>query len=121
MTLATPHRLTAAILALAFSLTAAQAGEVKAPATGIASWYGGTWIGKLTASGERYGAADLTAAHRSLPFGTMVRVTNLNNQHSTVVRINNRGPFIKGRMIDMSKRAATLLGMMGSGTARVKL
>jgi rare lipoprotein A len=112
--------------ALLVSLSAvAAAGEVKgdfsAARTGVASWYGGSWIGKLTANGEPYGAADMTAAHRSLPFGTMVRVTNLGNLRSTVVRINNRGPFVKGRLLDVSKKAATLLGMMGSGTARVKL
>ena len=91
------------------------------PQTGMASWYGGHWIGRLTASGERYRAADLTAAHRKLPFGTFVRVTNLNNNRSAIVRINNRGPFAKGRIIDLSKRAATDLAMLNAGTTRVRL
>ena len=106
------------LVSMSTTVTAAEVGPVR---TGIASWYGGSWIGKLTASGERYGAADMTAAHKTLPFGTLVRVTNLNNLHSAVVRINNRGPYVKGRMIDLSKRAAAAIGMVGSGTARVKL
>jgi rare lipoprotein A len=89
--------------------------------TGMASWYGGHWIGRLTANGERYRAGDLTAAHRQLPFGTFVRVTNLNNNRSAIVRINNRGPFAKGKIIDLSKRAATDLAMLSAGTTRVRL
>jgi rare lipoprotein A (peptidoglycan hydrolase) len=92
-----------------------------APQTGVASWYGGSWIGRVTASGERYRAGDLTAAHRQLPFGTFVRVTNLRNNRSAIVRINNRGPFAKGRIIDLSKRAATDLAMLNAGTTRVRL
>lgn len=88
---------------------------------GIASWYGGRWIGRGTASGERYRAGDLTAAHRKLPFGTMVRVTNLKNQRSTIVRINNRGPWGRGRIIDVSEQAATELAMKSAGTVRVRL
>jgi rare lipoprotein A len=88
-----------------------------APQTGMASWYGG----KRTASGERYHAGDLTAAHRQLPFGTFVRVTNLRNNRSAIVRINDRGPYAKGRIIDLSKRAAFDLAMIDSGTARVRL
>jgi rare lipoprotein A len=95
--------------------------ERLAPQTGVASWYGGRWIGRLTASGERYRAGDLTAAHRLLPFGTFVRVTNLRNNRSAIVRINNRGPFAKGRIIDLSKRAAADIAMLDSGTARVRL
>lgn len=89
--------------------------------TGTAAWYGGKWIGRGTASGERYAAGDLTAAHRTLPFGTMVRVTNLKNQKSVVVKINNRGPWGKGRIIDVSERAATELAFKSAGTARVRL
>ncbi len=92
-----------------------------APQTGVASWYGGKWIGRQTANGERYRAADVTAAHRRLPFGTMVLVTNLKNRKSTIVRINNRGPFAKGRIIDLSKRAAADLAMLDAGTTRVRL
>lgn len=94
---------------------------VKSAQTGMASWYGGRWIGRKTANGERYQHDDLTAAHRTLPFGTFVRVTNLRNKKSTVVRINNRGPYTKGRIIDLSKRAATSLGFIQSGVARVQL
>lgn len=70
-----------------------------------ASWYGGKFHGRLTASGERYNMHALTAAHKTLPFGTKVKVTNLRNNKSVVVRINDRGPFIKGRVIDLSKTA----------------
>lgn len=95
--------------------------KAKSAQTGMASWYGGRWIGRKTANGERYHHEDLTAAHRTLPFGTFVRVTNLRNKKSTVVRINNRGPYIKGRIIDLSKRAATHLGLISSGVARVQV
>lgn len=95
--------------------------SARATQTGVASWYGGRWIGRKTANGERYHHNDLTAAHRTLPFGTYVRVTNLRNKKSAVVRINNRGPYIKGRIIDVSKRAATSLGLISSGVARVQV
>ena len=70
--------------------------------TGKASYYGGRWIGRLTANGERYHSGDCTAAHKHLPFNTMVRVTNLRNNKSVIVRINNRGPYAKGRILDLS-------------------
>ncbi len=89
--------------------------------TGLAAWYGGKWIGKPTANGERYRSGDLTAAHRKLPFGAFVRVTNLKNQQSAIVRINNRGPSSKRFVIDVSERAATDLGFRGAGTAPVRL
>jgi rare lipoprotein A len=88
--------------------------------TGVASWYAGERNGR-TASGERFRADGLTAAHRSLRFGTLVRVTNLRNNRNVVVRITDRGPFTKGRILDLSRRAATEIGMMGSGTARVRM
>jgi rare lipoprotein A len=87
----------------------------------VASWYGPGFIGRLTASGERYTAQEMTAAHRVLPFGTLVRVTHLQNGRSVVVRINDRGPFLKGRVIDLSQAAAKRLGMIHSGIARVRL
>ena len=71
----------------------------------IASWYGGKFHGRTTASGEKYDKWAMTAAHKTLPFGTMVRVTNIVNNKSAVVRINDRGPFIKGRVIDLSQKA----------------
>jgi rare lipoprotein A len=88
---------------------------------GWASWYGPGFHGNRSASGEVYNQNQLTAAHRSLPFGTQVRVTNLNNNVSVVVRINDRGPFTRGRIIDLSTAAARVLGMIGSGVAPVKL
>ena len=72
---------------------------------GMASWYGGKFHGRTTASGEKYDKWAMTAAHKTLPFGTMVRVTNIVNNKSAVVRINDRGPFIKGRVIDLSQKA----------------
>ncbi|MEC4803055.1 MAG: septal ring lytic transglycosylase RlpA family protein [Jaaginema sp. PMC 1079.18] len=88
---------------------------------GMASWYGPGFHGRRSASGERFNQNALTAAHRTLPFGTQVRVTNLNNGQSTVVRINDRGPFSRGRVIDLSAAAARKIGMMGSGVAPVQL
>jgi len=85
---------------------------------GRASWYALT---SQTASGERMNPNALTAAHRSLPFGTKVLVENLNNGRSVVVRINDRGPFVGGRVIDLSKAAAAQIGMIGSGTAKVRI
>jgi rare lipoprotein A len=89
--------------------------------TGIASWYGPNFHGKYTANGELYDMNDLTAAHKTLPLPSIVRVTNLDNGRSIKVRVNDRGPFVKGRIIDMSKRAAQLLGFDGNGTARVRV
>jgi rare lipoprotein A len=89
--------------------------------TGIASWYGPTFYGKQTASGELFDGDGLTAAHRTLPMPVNVRVTNLDNGKSLVVRVNDRGPFAKGRIIDVSKHAAELLGFYAKGTARVRV
>lgn len=88
---------------------------------GMASWYGPGFHGRRSASGERFNQNAMTAAHRTLPFGTQVRVTNLHNGQSTVVRINDRGPFTGGRVIDLSAAAARKIGMMSSGVAPVKL
>jgi peptidoglycan lytic transglycosylase len=90
----------------------------KADQVGHASWYS---LSSETASGERMNPNELTAAHRSLPFGTKVLVENLSNGRSVVVRINDRGPFVGGRIIDLSKAAAEQIGMIGSGTAKVRL
>jgi rare lipoprotein A len=89
--------------------------------TGVASWYGGEFQGRPTASGEVFETNDMTAAHRTLPFGTNVMVTNLRNDRSVVVRINDRGPFVRGRIIDLSYAAARVLGIVGAGTAPVRL
>ena len=88
---------------------------------GMASWYGPGFHGRLTANGERYNQNGLTAAHKNLPFGTRVRVTNLNNGRSITVRINDRGPYARGRIIDLSKGAALVIGLMGSGVAPVQI
>jgi rare lipoprotein A (peptidoglycan hydrolase) len=89
--------------------------------TGEATWYGKQFHGQRTASGETFNTYDLTAAHRTLPFGTMVKVTNLENGKSVIVRINDRGPFVRGRIIDLSYAAAREIGLHKSGAARVRL
>lgn len=88
---------------------------------GEASWYGSRYQGKSTASGEPFDMNALTAAHKRLPFGTMVKVTNLANKLSLVVRINDRGPYKRGRIIDLSRRGADLLGFEHLGTAKVRV
>jgi len=89
--------------------------------TGVASWYGKKFHGKKTANGERYDMHAMSAAHKTLPLPTMVRVTNLDNGRSVVVRVNDRGPFVKSRMIDLSYAAAKALGYDKKGTARVRV
>ena len=89
--------------------------------TGIASWYGAQFHGKLTANGEDYDMNALTAAHRTLPMPSFVRVTNLENGRSLVLKVNDRGPFAKGRIIDISRRGSQLLGFQKQGTARVRV
>lgn len=89
--------------------------------TGTASYYSSTLNGALTASGETYSSGLMTAAHKTLPFQTIVRVTNVQTGRAVVVRINDRGPFVDGRIIDLSERAARDLSMIGSGTARVNV
>ena len=95
--------------------------SVVSVSTGEASWYGPGFYGNRTANGEVFRPGTLTAAHRTLPFGTKVRVTNLWNGRSAVVRINDRGPFIGHRVIDLAHGAATQLGLVASGIAQVKL
>lgn len=89
--------------------------------TGLASWYGKDFHGRLTASGEPYDMAALTAAHQTLPFGSRVRVTNLANGRSVVVTINDRGPFVDSRLIDLSHAAAKKLGILQDGVAEVRV
>lgn len=88
---------------------------------GIASWYGHPFHGQRTSNGEVYDMHAMTAAHRTLPFQTVVRVHNLDNGRKTRVRVNDRGPFVKGRIIDLSRAAADEINMVGPGTARVRL
>lgn len=86
---------------------------------GIASWYGPGFNGKKTASGERFNENDLTAAHKKLKFGTRIKVTNTRNGKTVIVRINDRGPFIKGRVLDLSKKAAIMIDMKNRGHDKV--
>ena len=113
------------LIALTSLLLSACASQSLSPggysAEGKASYYGARHHGNKTASGERFDQHALTAAHRSLPFGTRVRVTNLRNDKQVVVRINDRGPFAKGRVIDLSRAAAAAIGLVQSGTAQVVL
>ena len=89
--------------------------------TGLASWYGAKHHGKRTASGEIFDQKKFTAAHRTLPWGSIVKVTNLDNGKSVEVRINDRGPFTKGRIIDLSRAAARAVGMLESGVSPVRM
>jgi rare lipoprotein A len=106
----------AALFTVGMGLVSASDTQAKGTGCGGASWYALT---SKTASGERMNAARLTAAHRSLKFGTKVQVTNKRNGKTVVVRINDRGPFIRGRVIDLSKAAASQIGMIRSGTASI--
>jgi len=92
--------------------------ETNFSSVGLASYYS---EGAQTASGERFNPQELTAAHRSLPFGTRLRVTNLSTGRSVTVRVNDRGPFVAGRVVDVSYSAASSLGMIGTGTAKVRI
>ena len=111
------------IVALSIVLLAASPASVERDhaETGKASWYGKAHHGQITASGERFDIHALTAAHRTLPFGTIVRVTDLRSKRSVNVRINDRGPFRRDRIIDLSYEAARRLGVVSRGTARVKI
>jgi rare lipoprotein A len=132
-----PRRLAPLLLAIAFASGCASRrpappataqlppAETTAPAfeEGLASWYGGNdgFEGKPTASGERYDSSHLTAAHRELPLGTVVDVTNVADGRTVRVRVNDRGPFVKGRIIDLSREAARRIGVIGPGVAPVRL
>jgi rare lipoprotein A len=95
--------------------------SAKITENGRASYYADKFDGRKTASGAIFKQNKLTAAHKTLPFGTMVKVTNLDNGRSVKVEINDRGPFVAGRMIDLSKKAANKIGMVGAGVANVKV
>ncbi len=105
----------------ALPIATPSAPRVRSVSTGEASWYGPGFYGNRTANGEVFRPGTLTAAHRTLPFGTKVRVTNLWNGRSAVVRINDRGPFHGRRVIDLAHGAASQLGLVSSGIAQVKL
>ena len=89
--------------------------------SGVASWYGAYFHGRRTANGEIYDMYGMTAAHKRLPFDTLVEVSNLDNGKKTQVRINDRGPFVRGRIIDLTHTAADRIGMIGPGTAKVRI
>lgn len=110
--------LRAALLALAVPSCLALAAPAGAAECGRASWYAMT---SRTASGERANPNAFHAAHRTLPFGTKLKVTNLSNGRSVTVRVNDRGPFVRGRVVDVSKAAANALGFVRAGTARVRI
>jgi rare lipoprotein A len=112
------HKLTSTAMALAVAFSLAVPIDVASAQCGSASWYALT---SRTASGERANPNTLTAAHRTLPFGSKVRVENLKNGRSVVVRINDRGPFSGGRVIDVTRAAASSLGFVSAGTAKVRL
>jgi rare lipoprotein A len=117
-----PNRVRSLALTLCLTLLAGCAGlDSSTTSEGQASWYGAQHQGKTTASGEPFDMNALTAAHRELPFGTRVRVTNLDNGRSVIVRINDRGPFRKGRIIDLSRKAAQQLDMLKNGIAPVRI
>jgi rare lipoprotein A len=107
-----------AVVVLSAMVGSMSQADAAASQCGKASWYK---MGTRTASGERMNASAMAAAHRSLPFGTQVRVENLSNGRSVVVRINDRGPFTGGRVIDLTQGAAERIGMIRSGVARVKV
>lgn len=111
-----------AILALIAVPVFAQAGDSRSPVgEGMASYYSSEFAGRRTASGERFDPGAMTAAHRTLSFGSRIAVTNLANGKEVIVRVNDRGPWGKGRIIDISYAAAKEIGMHRSGTAKVKL
>jgi rare lipoprotein A len=112
-----------ALLALAAACASPrpQAPDGVGAEVGIASWYGPGFHGRTTASGQRYDMYAMTAAHKTLPFGTRVRVTNLENRRAVVLTITDRGPFVAGRIVDVSKRAAQALGFERQGKVKVSL
>src|SRR5579863_5772469 len=112
------------VLALGVFVASAEEGGAKAKPfyvkRGTASWYGKHFNGRRTASGERFNKEDMTCAHRWLPFGSLVRVTNTNNGESIIVRVNDRGPYIGKRIIDLSDAAARQIGMIGCATVVIE-
>lgn len=110
-----------AMLLLAAGCASSPPGRPGESQRGIASWYGPGFHGKQTANGETYDMHAMTAAHKTLPFDTVVEVRSLDNGRRTKVRINDRGPFVRGRIIDLSRAAAEALGMIGPGVARVEI
>ena len=119
--IAAPLCLVMALAAPPLLASAAASGETRTLGSGIASYYGAEFAGRRTASGEPYRAGDFTAAHRTARFGSHIRVRNLGNGREVIVRVNDRGPWSGGRVIDLSYAAAKVIGLHKSGTARVSL
>lgn len=111
-----PYRILLPVLLLITLFAHAQG-----PQTGKASYYADNFKGRRTASGEKYDPKKFTAAHRTLPFGTWLKVTNVKNEKSTIVKVNDRGPFVQGRIVDLSRVAAEEIGMIAAGTATVRI
>ena len=109
------------IISLLIALSTSACAKRNGIQTGKGSWYGKKFHGRKTASGEKYNMYALTAAHKTLPFNTMVEVTNLKNNRKVIVRINDRGPYAKGRIIDLSYLAAKKLGYVNKGVAKLKV
>ena len=109
------------IISLLIALSTTACAKHNGIQTGKGSWYGKKFHGRKTASGEKYNMYALTAAHKTLPFNTMVEVTNLSNHRKVIVRINDRGPYAKGRIIDLSYLAAKKLGYANKGVAKLKV
>jgi rare lipoprotein A len=112
---------TAVVRFIAFALLLCTSFPAFPAEFGIASWYGEKFHGRRTSNGEIFDMRKLTCAHKSLPFGTILLVTNLDNDKSVLVKVNDRGPFVRGRIIDLSKAAAIEIGLLKTGTARVKI
>lgn len=117
----TPLKNKLVLLACASLILGGTACNRKITQTGKASYYADTFDGRRTASGETFHQRRLTAAHRSLPFGTRVKVINVANGRSVKVKVNDRGPFVQGRIIDLSRKAASKLGMLNTGVANVEI
>lgn len=111
----------ALIIILSFFFPLSSGSVENYPQYGKASWYGGKFHGRKTASGMRFNKHNFTAAHKRLPFGSIIRVTNLKNGKDVYVRVNDRGPYVKGRIVDLSRAAAKALSFNGRGVIRVKV
>ena len=116
-----PRLVVTSVLLAALSAVLATGCASTSASSGIASYYANKYQGRKTANGETFDVSRMTAAHRTLPFGTRVKVTNLANGRSVVVRINDRGPFVAGRVIDLSPAAAKKLDMLRAGVVKVNL
>ena len=117
-------RILGTLVSLLWLVTYSQLGLAKNTTevvSGIASYYAEQHHGKKTANGEKFNMYELTAAHRTLPFGSKIKVTNLTNGKTVVLRVNDRGPYVKGRILDVSKGAAIELGMIQRGTASIRI